>query len=121
MDSSRRNLLKYMGFGGAAVVAVAASGTAGAAVAGYSVGSRKKEVEDAVREINEHGPNTLALTNTYGEIDETPTNGPLTFSNFGGKRIVPGTEKSVMVPMAPGPDGHMYLKINNEWRRIVTE
>ena len=116
---SRRNLLKYLGFGAGAAVAVYASGSAGAAATGYSLGSRKKEVEDAVREINELGPNTLALTNTYGEIDKTPRHKG--FIGWNNKRIVPGTEKQVTIPMAPGPDGHLYLKINNEWRRIVTE
>ena len=120
MESSRRNLLKYLGFGGAAVFAIAASGPAGAAAAGYSVGSRKKEVEDAVREINDLGPNTLALSTTYGEVDRTPM--PRHVYAFGsGKKFKPGTEKSVAVRLAPGPDGHLYLNINNEWRRIVTE
>lgn len=119
---TRRNLVKYLGIGSAAIGAAVATGPIGAGVAGYAVGSRKKEVEDAVREINEFGPNTLALHNTYGVIEKTQTpRGYLTVNSWNGKKVVPGTEKQVTVPMAPGPDGHLYLKINGDWRRIVTE
>jgi virulence-associated protein VapD len=36
------------------------------------------------------------------------------------KKFVPGTEKTIDVKMMPGPDGHLYVNVNGEWKRVLT-
>ena len=42
--------------------------------------------------------------------------------NIGGKnkQFVPGTENEVSVKMVVGPDGELYLKVKDEWKRVLT-
>lgn len=97
--------------------------------------------------IEEQATNYLQLTHTYGEIAPPPP--PLPSSlygstlvsnwatgssasflqinadggvNIGGKnkKFVPGTENEVSVKMVVGPDGELYLKVKDQWKRILT-
>jgi hypothetical protein len=42
--------------------------------------------------------------------------------NIGGnnKQFVPGTENEVSVKMIVGPDGELYLKVKDQWKRVLT-
>jgi hypothetical protein len=42
--------------------------------------------------------------------------------NIGGKNkpFVPGTENEVSVKMVVGPDGELYLKMKDQWKRVLT-
>ena len=42
--------------------------------------------------------------------------------NIGGKnkQFVPGTENEVSVKMVVGPDGELYLKVKDQWKRVLT-
>ena len=42
--------------------------------------------------------------------------------NIGGKNkpFVPGTENEVSVKMVVGPDGELYLKVKDQWKRVLT-
>ena len=42
--------------------------------------------------------------------------------NIGGKnkQFVPGTENEVSVKMVVGPDGELYLKMKDQWKRVLT-
>lgn len=42
--------------------------------------------------------------------------------NIGGKnkQFVPGTENQVSVKMVVGPDGELYLKVKDQWKRVLT-
>ena len=97
--------------------------------------------------IEEQASNHLQLTHTYGEIAPPPPplpsslNGSVLVSdwttgssasflqinanggvNIGGKnkQFVPGTENEVSVKMVVGPDGELYLKVKDQWKRILT-
>ena len=97
--------------------------------------------------IEEQASNHLQLTHTYGEIAPPPPplpsslNGSVLISdwttgssasflqinanggvNIGGKnkQFVPGTENEVSVKMVVGPDGELYLKVKDQWKRILT-
>ena len=82
-----------------------------------------------VEKIKEFAPTgVLEFHKTYGEVDKTPppmfNNSPyiMVGSNDGlnGKKLIPGTEKSVKVGMMVGPDGQLYVRINDEWKRLLT-
>ena len=96
--------------------------------------------------LDEQATNSLTLSQTYGEIAPPPppcaipSNGylvagdtytiasnVLTVGPGGGvcinginKRFVPGTENSVDVKMVAGPDGELYLRVNDQWKRVLT-
>ena len=97
--------------------------------------------------IEEQASNHLQLTHTYGEIAPPPPplpsslNGSVLISdwttgssasflqinanggvNIGGKnkQFVPGTENEVSVKMVVGPDGELYLKVRDQWKRVLT-
>ena len=97
--------------------------------------------------IEEQASNHLQLTHTYGEIAPPPPplpsslNGSVLVSdwttgssasflqinanggvNIGGKnkQFIPGTENEVSVKMVVGPDGELYLKVRDQWKRILT-
>ena len=60
----------------------------------------------------------LQLSATYGELPPQQSS----YGNFYfvgiGPNYKPGTEKRVTVNMAPGPDGKLYVKENDIWRKI---
>jgi hypothetical protein len=58
----------------------------------------------------------LQLQATYGEVIPTPHHGGFVV-NF-GPTYKPGTEKHVKVNIAPGPDGKLYVKENDIWRKM---
>jgi len=61
----------------------------------------------------------LQLQATYGE--ELPPQ-QSSYGNYFfvgmGPNYKPGTEKRVSVNIAPGPDGKLYVKENDTWRKI---
>lgn len=65
----------------------------------------------------------LKLQATYGE--EVPNYTDYPTANGGTYRVVgmgtkyrEGTEKSVSVQIVPGPDGKLYVKENDTWRKL---
>lgn len=102
--------------------------------------------KDVLATLEEQAPPTLTLQATYGEVAPPPP--PPTYNGmymvggnmgngssqermrlcsdgstmmlFNQKQFVPGTEKQQQVSLVPGPDGHLYLKINGEWKKILT-
>jgi hypothetical protein len=113
-ESSRRNFFRGAGKG---------AGLLGAFFAGvYApaiVETVKQKIDPSVaakiEEQSSHG--NLSLIRTYGEI-APKTDSPYTLCV--GPNFVPGTEKTMTVHMVPGPDGELYLKINDEWKRVLT-
>ena len=114
-DSNRRNFVKGLGISGLFL----------AGVAGYKEAKERivyKQDELPTKELEEqlNTKPVLQLTATYGE--EVPpamlygTNSMYVFSY--GPTYKPGTEKHVKVNIAPGPDGKLYVKENDTWRKI---
>jgi hypothetical protein len=113
-DSVRRNFLKGLGISGLFL----------AGVEGYKQVKEKivyKQDELPTKELEgllEKKP-VLQLTATYGE--ELPPQ-QSSFGNYffigTGSNYKPGTEKRVSVNIVPGPDGKLYVKENDIWRKM---
>lgn len=114
-NNSRRNFAKSLGLAGLFV----------AGVAGYKevkerIVYKQDELPTAELEKQLEGKPVLQLQATYGE--ELPEqllsseNGKYFY--FSNQRYKPGTEKNVRVNIVPGPDGKLYVKENDTWRKI---
>jgi hypothetical protein len=113
-DSARRNFLKGLGISGLFL----------AGVEGYKQVKEKivyKQDELPTKELEgllEKKP-VLQLKATYGE--ELPPQ-QSSFGNYffigTGPNYKPGTEKRVSVNIVPGPDGKLYVKENDIWRKM---
>lgn len=76
-----------------------------------------------VEKIKEFAPSgILEFHKTYGEIaPPEPNPSPFVFTGVhGGPKLVPGTENSVKVGMMVGPDGQLYIRVNDDWKRVLT-
>ena len=76
-----------------------------------------------VEKIKEFAPSgILEFHKTYGEIaPPEPNPSPFVFTGVhGGPKLVPGTENSVKVGMMVGPDGQLYVRVNDDWKRVLT-
>jgi hypothetical protein len=80
---------------------------------------KQDELPTAELEKQLEGKPVLQLQATYGEEL------PLQQSSYGnyffigtGPNYKPGTEKRVAVNIVPGPDGKLYVKENDSWRRM---
>ena len=100
-------------------------GLIGVGVAGYKEAKERlmpapdelasKELSD---KLDEHP--MLALQATYGEKMPPPAftpYGQFTFTGI-GPSYKPGTEIRVQAKMQVGPDGKLYVKENDIWRKI---
>jgi len=113
-NSVRRNFLKGLGISGLFL----------AGVEGYKQVKEKivyKQDELPTKELEallEKKP-VLQLTATYGE--EMPPQ-QSSYGNYffigTGPNYKPGTEKRVSVNIVPGPDGKIYVKENDIWRKM---
>jgi hypothetical protein len=101
-------------------------GLIGAGVAGYKevkerIVYKQDELPTAELEKQLEGKPVLQLQATYGEVIPPQTNyyaqnQYVIFSP--GPTYKPGTEKQVKVNIVPGPDGKLYVKENDSWRKI---
>ena len=78
------------------------------------------QVVEKIKEFTPSG--VLELHRTYGEVaPPEPNPSPYMFtSTFGGPKLVPGTEKNVRLGMMVGPDGQLYVKVKDDWKRVLT-
>lgn len=115
MNPLRRGFVKSLGLAGLVTV-----GVAGYKMAKERIVYKQDELPTAELEKQLEGKPVLQLGATYGE--EIPpeklygTNGMYIFNV--GPSYKPGTEKRVIVNIVPGPDGKLYVKENNIWRKI---
>jgi hypothetical protein len=113
-DTNRRNFVKGLGISGLFL-----TGVAGYKEVKDRIVYKQDELPTVELEKQLEGKPVLQLHATYGE--ELPpqkiygTNYILT--NF-GSNYKPGTEKRVSVNIVPGPDGKLYVKENDTWRKI---
>ena len=110
---SRRSLIKGLGLSGLFL----------AGVEGYKQAKERivyKQDELPTKELEEQleKKQLLQLTATYGEEipPEKVLGYPYTF-HF-GPTYKEGTEKRVQVNIVPGPDGKLYVKENDTWRKM---
>jgi hypothetical protein len=112
-DSNRRNFLKGLGISGLFL----------AGVAGYKEAKERivyKQDELPTKELEEqlNTKPVLQLSATYGE--EMPPQqyyGTNMYVISSEPRYKEGTEKRVDVKIVPGPDGKLYVKENDKWRK----
>lgn len=109
--ASRRNFAKGLGLTGLFL----------AGVAGYREVKERivyKQDELPTKELEKQleGKPVLQLQATYGTPKPRDTN---TFYLVGfSDNYVEGTRKDVSVKIVPGPDGKLYVKENDTWRKI---
>jgi hypothetical protein len=144
---ARRSFLKGFGLLGAVVAGAAAPVVVEAATKEVPVPLPTPKIDkDVLKVLEEQAPPTLTLQATYGEVAPPPP--PPTYSGYymvGGnvgvgssqermrlcadgstmmlfnqKKFVPGTEQQQTVSMVPGPDGELYIKIGDTWKRVLT-
>lgn len=114
-DTSRRNFAKGLGLTGLFL----------AGVAGYKAAKETiiyKQDEIPTKELEEQIDKkpVLYMTATYGEEMPPPKlygTQNLYAISF-GPTYKPGTEKKVEVRLVPGPDGKLYVKENDIWRKV---
>lgn len=112
-DSTRRNFVKGLGLSGLFL----------AGVAGYKEVKERivyKQDELPTKELEEqlNTKPVLQLTATYGEEMPPQTYHGTQYLITGlGPNYKPGTEKTVDVKIVPGPDGKLYVKENDKWRK----
>ncbi len=113
--TSRRNFAKSLG-----LVGLLAVGVEGYKQVKERIVYKQDELPTAELEKQLEGKPVLQLQATYGE--EIPpaklygTNSMYIFST--GPTYKPGTENRVSVNIVPGPDGKLYVKENDSWRKI---
>jgi hypothetical protein len=59
----------------------------------------------------------LKLQAAYG-TPKPPRDGYYFYGGFSGEEYVEGTRKEIIVDIVPGPDGKLYVKENDRWRKI---
>ena len=99
-------------------------GLVGAGIAGYKEAKERlmpAPDELASKELAEKLDEqpTLMLQTTYGEKKPPPPPPVGQFMFIGsGPNYIPGTEIRVQAKMQVGPDGKLYVKENDIWRKI---
>jgi len=110
--TSRRNFLKGLGISGLFL--------AGASAYKKTVVYKQDEIPTKELEAQLDNKPVFSLHTTYGE--ELPPEQIYGTNNMYilglGPRYKPGTEKQVSVKLIPGPDGKLYVKENDTWRKI---
>lgn len=110
----RRNFAKSLGL----------LGLIGVGIAGYKEAKERivyKQDELPTKELEEqlNTKPVLQLTATYGEeMPPAQYYGTNMYVFSTGPNYKPGTEKRVDVRIVPGPDGKLYVKENDTWRKI---
>jgi hypothetical protein len=109
-SNTRRNFAKTLGLVG--LVAVGVEGYQQATKIIY----KQDELPTKELEAQLEKTRVLQLSATYGT--PKPRN-PNSYYVIGfGEDYVEGTKKEVSVQIVPGPDGKLYVKENDTWRKI---
>lgn len=115
MEKNRRSFAKSLGLIGLLTIGIE----------GYKESKERivyKQDELPTKELEEqlNTKPVLQLTATYGE--EMPAAAYYGTNNYTfvglGPNYKPGTEKRVDVKIVPGPDGKLYVKENDIWRKV---
>jgi hypothetical protein len=112
--TSRRSFAKSLG-----LVGLLAVGVEGYKQVKERIVYKQDELPAAELEKQLEGKPVLQLQATYGE--ELPPQQSIYGNYFfigTGPNYKPGTEKRISVKIVPGPDGKLYVKENDTWRRM---
>ena len=105
--NQRRGFLRNVGF-----LSLFGSGAALAQVSPKDK-TKQAEIESVpVKELESNHSNII-FQSRYGELDETKQ-----FCGIGDERYKPETLKKVEVTLKVGPDGKLYVKENDIWRKV---
>ena len=110
--TSRRSFAKTLGLAGLVVTGVAAYKEVKERIVYKQDELPTKELEAQL----EKKP-VLQLSVTYGTPKPPNPYSPYMLVGF-GEEYVEGTRKDVKVNIVPGPDGKLYVKENDIWRKI---
>ena len=110
MNLDRRFFAKSLGLAG--LVAV---GVAGYKEAKERIVYKQDELPTKELEAQLEKKPVLQLNVTYGTPKPHPPN---SFYLVGYEEYVEGTRKDIKVNIVPGPDGKLYVKENDIWRKI---
>ena len=111
--NDRRNFAKGLGLAGLFL-----AGVAGYREVKEKIVYKQDELPTSELEKQLEGKPVLQLSATYGE-EMAPENVPgYPYVLRIGPTYKPGTEKHVDVKIVPGPDGKLYVKENDIWRKI---
>ena len=108
--TTRRNLIKGLGLSGLFL-----AGVAGYKEAKERIVYKQDELPTEELEAQLNTKPVLQLSATYGE--ELPPQKDSMYIFSTGPVYKPGTEKHVQVNIVPGPDGKLYVKENDKWRK----
>lgn len=111
--TKRRGFIKTLGLAG--LVAVGVKGYQEATKIVY----RADEFPSQELEKQLENKPVLSLQATYGTPKPKPAYSTNQYYFVGlGDEYVEGTEKKVSVQIVPGPDGKLYVKENDIWRKM---
>ena len=111
----RRNFAKSLGLFGLVAASVAAYKET------TQIVYKQDELPTKELEKQLEGKPVLQLMATYGEEIPAPRytfGGGQYYTFYTGPTYKEGTKKEVSVRMVPGPDGKLYVKENDTWRKI---
>lgn len=115
--TTRRNVAKTLG-----LLGLLSIGVQGYKEVTERIVYKEDELPTAELEKQLEGKPVLQLHATYGEEVPAPTYNQYAFNSQGyltyGKQYKQGTEINVKVNIVPGPDGKLYVKENDKWRKI---
>lgn len=115
--TSRRNFAKGLGLAGLLSVGIQGYQTAKERIVYKQDELPTKELEEQL-----NTKPVLQLTATYGEEMPPVKYYGTNYTNYVitgiGPTYKPGTEKRVSVNIVPGPDGKLYVKENDIWRKM---
>lgn len=111
--ASRRTFAKSLG-----LVGLLAVGVEGYKQAKERIVYKQDEMPTAELEKQLEGKPVLQLNATYGTPKPPQSTGGYYFTSSIGNDYVEGTRKNVSVNIVPGPDGKLYVKENDTWRKI---
>ena len=110
-NNTRRSFAKTLGLAGMFAIGVASYKEAKERIVYKQDELPTKELESQLE-----GKRLLQINATYGTPKPREPNS-LYFIGFGDE-YVEGTKKEVSVQIVPGPDGKLYVKENDIWRKV---
>jgi hypothetical protein len=113
MISSRRNFAKSLGLAGLLTTGVVAYRETKERIV-----YKQDELPTADLEKQIESKPVLMMQATYGEVLPPEPYNPYVVVGINIPRYKPGTEKTVQVKLVPGPDGKLYVKENDIWRKV---